>query len=406
MEAVSNVPGFGLQQMDAIDKLKRLAPDTRYEPAEEVGPTGTPAVSQTCNASQKDLEGSIQYAAAPGGNRVPLLKTLVTSACERDCYYCPFRAGRDYSRVTFKPDELAKLCDQLYRRGVIEGVFLSSAIAGGGVRTQTKLIQTAEILRGRYAFEGYIHLKIMPGAEHDQIARTMQLADRVSVNLEAPTTTALTRLAPHKQLVEELIQPLLDVEKIRRSQGGVPGTWANPYRSGPSQTTMFVVGPGGETDRDLLRTTAYLRRNAGLARAYFSRFKPVPDTPLADHAPESPVRERRLYQSDFLLRDYGFGVNELVFGDGGNLPHDEDPKVVWARRHLTDAPIEINRAGKHELLRVPGIGPVGVERILRARRLGQLRELKNLRQLGVFADRAAPFILLNGQRPTYQLRFW
>jgi predicted DNA-binding helix-hairpin-helix protein len=392
--------------MDALGKLKRLAPDTRYEPAEEVGPTGSRAAPLNCSASEKELEGAIHYAAAPGGRRVPLLKTLVTSACERDCYYCPFRAGRDHSRVTFKPDELAKLCDQLYRRGAIEGVFLSSGIAGGGVRTQTKLIGTAEILRDRYAFKGYIHLKIMPGAEYEQIKRTMELADRVSVNLEAPTTTSLARLAPHKQLVEELIQPLLDVEKIRRTMGGKPGTWTNPYRSGPSQTTQFVVGPGGETDRDLLRTTAYLRRKAGLARAYFSAFNPVTDTPLEDLPAESPVRERRLYQSDFLLRDYGFGVDELVFDDGGNLPHDEDPKVVWARRNLTHAPVEINRADRHDLLRIPGIGPVGVERILRARRLGQLRELNSLRQLGVLADRAAPFILLNGQRPTHQLRFW
>jgi predicted DNA-binding helix-hairpin-helix protein len=393
--------------MDALDKLKRLAPDTRYEPAEEVGPGGPPAVPQSCNnASQKDLARAIYYAAASGGKRVPLLKTLVTSACERDCNYCPFRAGRDHSRVTFKPDELAKVCDQLYKRGAIEGVFLSSGIAGGGVRTQTKLIETAEILRDRYAFTGYIHLKIMPGAEYDQIERTMQLADRVSINLEAPTTTALARLAPHKQLVEELIQPLLDVEQVRQTQGGKPGTWASPYRSGPSQTTQFVVGPGGETDRDLLRTTAYLRRKANLARAYFSAFNPVPDTPLEDLPAESPVRERRLYQSDFLLRDYGFGVNELVFDDVGNLPQDDDPKLVWARHNLTHAPIEINKADKRELLRVPGIGPVGVERILHARRLGQLRELKSLRQLGVLADRAAPFILLNGRRPTYQMRFW
>jgi predicted DNA-binding helix-hairpin-helix protein len=308
--------------------------------------------------------------------------------------------------VTFKPDELAKLCHQLYRRGAIEGVFLSSGIAGGGVRTQTKLIDTAEILRHRYSFQGYIHLKIMPGAEFDQIVRTMQLADRVSVNLEAPTESSLAHLAPHKALVKELIQPLLDVDKIRRAQSGKPGTWTSPYRSGPSQTTQFVVGPGGETDLDLLRATAYLRRNANLARAYFSAFKPVPDTPLEDRPAESPARERRLYQSDFLLRDYGFGVDELVFEKDGNLPRDEDPKVVWARHNLTHAPIEINKAAKRDLLRVPGIGLVGVERILRARRLGQLRELKALRQLGVLADRAAPFILLNGRRPTYQMRLW
>jgi len=393
--------------MDALEKLKRLAPETRYEPAEEVGPGGAPATPAHCDkAARMDLEGAIHHAALPGGRRVPLLKTLVTSACERDCYYCPFRAGRDFARVTFRPEELAAVCDRLYRGGVIQGVFLSSGIAGGGVRSQSRIIETAEILRERLTFRGYVHLKLMPGAEFAQVERAMQLADRVSVNLEAPTTAALTRLAPRKQLVEELVQPMRYVEQIRRTQGGKPGTWANPFRSGPSQTTQFVVGPGGETDRELLGTTHYLRRTVGLARAYFSGFNPVPDTPLEDRPAESSVRERRLYQSDFLLRDYGYDVDEFVFDEVGNLPQDEDPKLVWARYHLLHAPVEINRADKHELLRVPGIGPVGVQRILRARSLGRLRELKNLRSLGIIADRAAPFILLNGQRPLHQLRLW
>ncbi len=392
---------------NALEKLKRLAPATRYEPAEEIGPTGACAVQSTDHAKHApDLDGAIHRAVLPGGRRIPLLKTLVTSACERNCYYCPFRAGRDFSRTTFKPEELAALCDRLYRGGAIQGVFLSSGIAGGGVRTQSLIIATAEILRARYEFRGYIHLKLMPGAEFAQVERAMQLADRVSVNLEAPTAAALARLAPRKQLVEELVQPMRYVEQIRRANGGRPGTWGNPNRSGPSQTTQFVVGPAGETDLELLRTTEYLRRNVGLARAYFSAFSPVPDTPLEGQPAESAVRERRLYQGDFLLRDYGFRVDDLIFSDDGNLSADEDPKLAWARRYLSNAPVEINRAEKHQLLRVPGIGPVGVERILQARRQGRLRELSHLRQLGVLAERAAPFILLNGQRPTYQLRFW
>jgi predicted DNA-binding helix-hairpin-helix protein len=151
------------------------------------------------------------------------------------------------------------------------------------------------------------------------------------------------------------------------------------------------VGPAGETDQELLRTTEYLRRNVNLARTYFSRFNPVPDTPLEDQPAESPVRERRLYQGDFLLRDYGFRVDELVFDGAGNLPKEEDPKVTWARRHLAEAPVELNRADEHELLRVPGLGPVGVKRVLQARRQGRLRELHNLR---------------HGRRPAYQLRLW
>jgi predicted DNA-binding helix-hairpin-helix protein len=390
-----------------LDKLKLLSPATRYEPAEEVGASGSPACPDALPRKvPKDLRGAIYQAALPGGKRAPLLKTLVTSACERDCNYCPFRAGRDFSRTTFKPEELARLVDQMYRAGAIEGVFLSSGIAGGGVRTQTRIIETAEILRERYAFRGYLHLKLMPGAEFDQVARAMQLADRVSANLEAPTAETLARLAPHKQLVEELVQPLRYVEQIRHAQGGAPGPWHSPHRSGPSATTQFVVGPGGETDQELLRTTDYLRRHIGLARAYFSSFSPVPDTPLENRSPESPLRERRLYQSDFLLRDYGFRADELVFAGDGNLPVDEDPKVAWARRHLVEAPVELNRAEKSQLLRVPGIGPVGARRILQARREGRLSELQHLRQLGIYADRAAPFILLGGRRPTHQLRLW
>ena len=392
---------------DGIEKLKRLAPETRYEPAEEVGPGGVCAVRPARGtAAALDLEGAIHYAAVPGGKRIPLLKTLVTSACERDCYYCPFRSGRDFRRVTFQPNELAALFHRLYQAGAVKGVFLSSGLAGGGVCSQSRIIDTADILRTRYSFKGYIHLKLMPGAEFAQVERAMQLSDRVSVNLEAPTTATLARLAPHKQLVEELVQPMRYVEQIRRKQGGRPGAWGNRFRSGPSQTTQFVVGPGGETDQELLRTTEYLRRTVGLARAYFSGFEPTPNTPLEDQPAESASRERRLYQSDFLLRDYGFHADELVFDKGGNLPHDEDPKLAWARQHLIHTPVEINLADKRELLRVPGIGPVGVGRILRARRQGCLNELGNLRQLGVLMDRAAPFVLLNGRRPNHQLRFW
>ena len=386
-----------------LKKLKQLASCARYEPAEEVGPSGATLPSST---APRDLKEAIHYAALPGGKRVPILKTLLTSACERDCAYCPFRAGRDFRRATFQPDELALMFDRLHRAGVVEGIFLSSGVAGGGVATQDRLIATAEIMRTRFQFQGYIHLKLMPGAQFAQVERAMELADRVSVNLEAPTTASLAQLAPRKQLVEELVQPMRYVEQIRQRKRGKPGGWGNPYRSGPSQTTQFVVGPGGESDRDLLHTTAFLRRTVGLARVYFSAFNPVVDTPLENHPAESALRERRLYQSDFLLRDYGFDTGDFFFNPDGRLSLEEDPKLSWARHHLAHAPVESNRADRRDLLRVPGVGPVGVERILRARRQGQLRELHDLSHLGISARRAAPFILLDGCRPTHQLRFW
>ena len=377
--------------MDALEKLESLSQQMALEPAEEVGSTG---VSPTACGVDPDA-GMIHHAIMPGGKRIALLKTLLTSACERDCYYCPFRAGRDFRRATFSADEMARVFDEMARRGQVEGLFLSSGVAGGGVRTQDKIIASAEILRRKYNFRGYIHLKIMPGAEKEQIRRAMQLADRVSVNLEAPNTQRLAQLAPHKVFLEELVRPLKLIESIRREQGG-----------GPGSTTQFVVGGADETDRELLVTSAQLLREARLSRVYFSRFNPVPGTPLENRPPENPLREHRLYQSDFLLRQYGFRFDDLVFDERGNLPLDTDPKVAWARQHLAHAPVEVNRAGKSELLRVPGIGPKTVDVILRERRKGRLRDWTDLRKLGVLAARAAPFVLLDGRRPTYQLPLW
>ena len=378
--------------MNALEKLKLLGPPTCFEPAEEVVGSRRPPPRQ----GDDDLAGAIHNAVMPGGKRIALLKTMLTSACERDCAYCAFRQGRDFRRATFTPDELAHLFMQLHQRSIAEGIFLSSGVAAGGPRTQDRLIATAEILRQSCGFRGYIHLKIMPGAERDQIAAAMRLADRVSVNLEAPNTERLACLAPHKAFAEELLQRLRWIEEIRRE---MPGRW-------PSSTTQFVVGAAGESDLELLTTTEFLHRQAGLARAYFSRFTPVSDTPLEGHPPTSPLREHRLYQSSFLLRDYGFDVEELPFDAGGNLPLESDPKLAWARHHLVHAPVEVNTATRRDLLRVPGIGPKGAERLLRERGRGRFRELSDLRKLGIVAMRAAPFVLLDGHRPPHQLSLW
>jgi predicted DNA-binding helix-hairpin-helix protein len=285
---------------------------------------------------------------------------------------------------------------QLYQKRIAEGVFLSSGVAGGGPQTEDRLIAAADILRHRYGFRGYIHLKIMPGAEREQVLAAMRLADRVSVNLEAPNTARLAELAPRKSFVVELLDRLRWTEEIRRENSG---RW-------PSSTTQFVVGAADESDVELLTTTEYLHRQVGLARAYFSRFEPVPDTPLENRPATPPMREHRLYQSSFLLRDYGFIVEELPFGPGGNLPLNIDPKLAWARHHLPDAPIEVNTADRRALLRVPGIGPKGADRLLLERRRGRVVDLSDLRKMGIVADRAAPFVLLDGRRPPRQLTLW
>jgi predicted DNA-binding helix-hairpin-helix protein len=379
--------------MEALEKLRLLGPATCYEPSEEVSPAGLTAPP---SRAPRDLAGCIHHAVMPGGRRIALLKTLLTSACERDCAYCPFRAGRDFPRATFEPDELARLFLQLHQSGIAEGVFLSSAVAGGGPRTQERLIATAQILRQRYGFRGYIHLKVMPGAERAQVAAAMALADRVSVNLEAPNDQRLALLAPHKRFAQELMERLRWIHELRQEMAG----------RGPSSTTQFVVGAAGESDLELLSTTDFAYRNLGLARVYFSGFRPVVGTPLENLPPASPLREHRLYQASFLLRDYGFGVEELPFADDGNLPLGSDPKLAWARQHLSQAPVEVNSAGRETLLRVPGVGPRGVERLLEARRRGRLRDLESLRALGIAADRAAPFILLDGRAPARQLRLF
>jgi len=376
--------------MTAIETLKLLTAQMHLEPAEDYGCPQIPG---------KHLDDiHISHATLPNGRQIKLLKSLLTSACERNCYYCPFRAGRDFRRATFKPDDFAQTFITLHHAGAVEGLFISSGVLSGGVTTQDKLIDTVEILRQKYQYKGYIHLKIMPGAERAQVEQAMRLADRVSVNLEAPNTQRLEKLAPRKQFLEELLQPLRWVQDIRRTQPGYLG-WNGHW---PSSVTQFVVGAVGENDLELLHTTDYLYRQLRLKRTYYSRFSPVPDTPLENQPPESMQREHRLYQASFLLRDYGFGLEELPFDPNGNLPRQTDPKRAWAELHLSGHPLEINRASREELLRIPGIGPKSVESILNARRQNRLQSLADLEKIGVNPGRAAPYILLDGHRPAYQ----
>jgi predicted DNA-binding helix-hairpin-helix protein len=403
--------------MDGIAKLALIANDMRLEVDEtpvtipgaapmddRLTLAGTPACpgparpDKSSGKPGKDLP--IHMAALPGGKRVPLLKSLLTSACERNCFYCPFRSGRDFNRVTFKPEELAQTVVQLTQAKVIQGAFLSSGVAGGGLRTQDRLIATAEVLRKKLNYRGYLHLKLMPGVEQAQVERAMQLADRVSVNLEAPNMNRLQLLAPQKMFMDELLQPLRMVEHIRRNQPGYQG-WNGRW---PSSTTQFVVGAVGESDLELLQTVAYLYNKLHLARSYFSGFSPVSDTPFEDRQAINPWREHRLYQASFLLRDYNFQVEDLPFSASGDLPLEIDPKQAWASQNLSQTPIELNRADRQELLKVPGIGLRGAQAILNARvRGGRLRSLDDLKALGVWANRAAPFIMLDGRRPAVQL---
>jgi predicted DNA-binding helix-hairpin-helix protein len=379
--------------MDDYERLKLVSSQMHLEPAED---SNCPQIS-----TRKQDEISVSDAVLPNGKRISLLKSQLSTVCERNCYYCPFRAGRDFKRATFIPEDFAKIFMSLYHARIAEGIFLSSGIVNNGTSTQDKLIDAADILRNKLSFQGYIHLKIMPGAEFAQVERAMLLADRVSINLEAPTTERLKKLAPRKQFVEELLQPLKWIDQIRRTRSTYKA-WKGHW---PSSVTQFVVGAVGETDLELLVTTEYLYHQLQLKRTYYSSFNPISDTPLENKPPGSPVREHRLYEASFLLRDYGFNLEELPFNQEGHLPLDVDPKFAWANQNLRDHPVEINRADKHTLLRIPGIGIKSADSILAARTKGKFHHPEELTAFGINLKRAAPFILVNEKKASFQTSF-
>jgi predicted DNA-binding helix-hairpin-helix protein len=379
--------------MEAIERLKLLTSQMHLEPAED----------STCIqiSRRKQDKISVSNAVLPNGKRIALLKSQLSSFCERNCNYCPFRAGRDFQRATFKPEEFANVFMSLYQARIAEGIFLSSGIVKNGIFTQDKLIDTADILRNKLHFLGYIHLKIMPGAEYAQVERAMQLADRVSINLEGPNTKRLEKLAPRKQFIEELLQPLKWIDHIRRTLPANKG-WGGHW---PSSVTQFVISAVGESDLELLSTTEYLYHQLQLKRTYYSSFNPIPDTPLENLPAGSPVREHRLYEASFLLRDYGFNLEEMPFNQNGLLPLDIDPKHAWAQQNLIGHPIEINGGDKSELLRIPGIGPKCVNSILTTRVKNKIHHIEELKTLGVNINKASKYILIDGKSPIYQMSF-
>lgn len=374
---------------NSYQKLSLLDDTMRFEPAGAQPLAEREAPQQR---APKPLP-CVSEVSTPTGKK-PVLKAMMTTACERNCFYCPFRAGRNQTkRVTFTPDEMAATHIKLSRARIVDGLFLSSGIIKGSVTTQDKIIDTAEILRRKYGYRGYLHLKVMPGAEYDQIRRTMQLADRVSVNLEGATAQRLELLAPKKDYWGELITRLQWISDLRKREG---------LRA--SVVTQFVVGAVGDTDLELLHVTDKLYNQLDLRRTYFSAFNPVSGTPFDHLTPTSSQREFRLYQASFLLRDYGWQIEDMPFMQDANLPLDTDPKQIWAELNLREAPVEVNTATRAQLLHLPGIGPIAADAILNARRQNNLSELAHLRQLGVRdIARTAPYILLNGKRPALQM---
>ncbi|MBI2916673.1 MAG: helix-hairpin-helix domain-containing protein [Chloroflexi bacterium] len=367
--------------MDTVDKLQALGTAAQFDVCGYCG-------GRTIPPSPDFPWRFIHRAALPGGGSVSLMKVLLTNACVNDCAYCVNQVGRDGPRYSFRPEELAKLFTTLYERRQVQGLFLSSAIAGSPSRTMESMIDTVAILRQRYRFPGYIHLKVLPGATFDCVAEACKMASRVSVNIEAPTAQHLARLSSGKDLATGILEPMRWVKKIVSSDEAlVPA----------GQTTQFVVGAARETDQEIWHATQALYQEMGLRRVYFSAFHPVAGSRL-EGPPTPPMRQHRLYQMDWLLRVYRFDPPELelALGKEGNLPLAKDPKLVIAQRQPWLFPADVNRASYEELLRVPGIGPVGAGRIVEARRDHSIDSLEQLKKMRVLTRRAVPFLWFQG----------
>ena len=404
--------------MDVREKLDLLGAAARYDDCRAAAPDAIAEgrgffASENTTAADPRVLPCVSHLHTPDGQRKSTLKVLQTSACQNNCNYCAFRSGRDVRRAHLAADDLARSFDLMYRAGLVESLFLSSGVIGTH-RTMDEMLATVELVRRKYGFRGYIHLKLLPGAEDAHIERAVELADRVSVNLEAPTPATLAALAPLKRM-DALVGPLRKAAQMicRGDPLRSPALTGVGVRAGarPAPTmgharigmsTQFVVGPAGESDRELLSTVQMLYRELRLARAYYSAFTPVRDTPLEGEPPTDPQREFRLYQADWLLRYYHFSADELPFDSDGQLRTDVDPKAAWAQKHPERFPVEVNAAPLDELLRVPGVGPTSARAIVQARRGGKLAEIGDLRKLGARADRAAPYVTLAGRRPPYQ----
>ncbi len=342
----------------------------------------------------------ICHSYTPDGRCVSLLKILLTNYCIFDCRYCVNRVSSDTPRARFTTDEVVKLTMDFYRRNYIEGLFLSSGIIRSSDYTMEQLTLVAKTLRERESFRGYIHLKTIPGAADDLIQEAGLYADRLSVNIELPTEIDLRKLAPEKKRPEleasmQRIKTAGDENKADRRNG-----FKNVPRFAPAgQSTQMIVGATKTSDRDILDTSSRLYSKHALRRVYYSAFSPIPhaDSRLPGQSPPL-VREHRLYQADWLMRFYGFDAEELTTEHSANLNLDIDPKLAWALRNRDRFPVDINRAAKSLLLRVPGVGQRGVRRILQTRRHHAIRD-EDVAKLGIVYKRARPFLITADRHP-------
>ncbi|NQT53788.1 helix-hairpin-helix domain-containing protein [bacterium] len=372
--------------MDTRQKLQALADSARFD------------LSCACGTKDNDdhrrrgPDGLWLYPVAlPSGGQSVMLKTLLSNACVNDCRYCPFRCDQDTRRYTLRPEEVASVFMDFVRRKQVMGLFLSSGVVRDADHTMEHLNAVARLLRRRYEYRGFIHLKVLPGASDAAIEEAVNLAGAVSLNVEVPTRAAFRNLATTKDFDRDIVRPIKLISRL---------TARGMRRSRVKHSTQFIVGASTETDADIVKATAALYRQWGLHRAYFSAYQRGLGDPTLPGERDTSIassdlltREHRLYQTDWLLRKYGFEADEIPFDERGSLSLDADPKEMWARRHPERFPLDVNRADKAALLRVPGLGPTTVQRILERRRSGgKLRSLDDVGRPGKRLRKAAAYV--------------
>lgn len=334
----------------------------------------------------------VYRAAMPNGKRVSLLRVMFTDHCVMDCYYCPNSHWVPRRRYGFKVDELARLFADMHGRGMVDGLFLSSGIFKDPDATQERLADVVEAVRRR-GFQGYVHLKVMPGVRDDAlIERSQRLGARLSINMEAPSADRLRRLSAMKDFDNGILAPMTRIAGLMRERyGGAVG-----------QATQLVVGAADESDWDIHSRVRSLYGGLGVKRVYYSAFRPVRHTPLEERPATPPVREHRLYQLDWLSRVYGYGEEEMrpAFDDAGFLELRADPKLMVAVGGAADRfPVDVNAAAERDLLRVPGVGPLAAQRIVAQRRRHSITMRQELQAMGVVLKRALPFLRFPGHKP-------
>jgi len=359
----------------------------------------------------------ICHSYAPDGRCISLLKILLTNFCTYDCLYCVNRVSSNVPRARFRVDEVVQLTLDFYRRNCIEGLFLSSGIVQSPDHTMEQLVEVARCLREDHDFRGYIHLKTIPDASPELLAAAGRHADRLSINIELPTPAGLQALAPEKDsaaIRRSMARMRIHIDDAKEARkpapasagAGLPAKKARPPRFAPGgQSTQMIVGADTADDRSILATSAQLYSSYGLRRVYYSAFSPIPDSARALPLQAPPLmREHRLYQADWLTRFYGFSHDEILpagHGDAGSgmLALDIDPKLAWALAHPARFPVDLNRAPREMLLRVPGLGVKAVDKILSSRRARRLRSA-DLAQLRVPVAKVLPFIEVADHRPS------